>query len=81
MWLIHLACSMMINRPTLAMTMTSRLQRTIVSRAQLRLHLMQKALILLMIVNFVACYGQRVVGPWHGTPLGEPLSAYTETSE
>ena len=43
-WLIHSACSMMIN--TLAMTST----RTIVSRTQLRLHFMQKALSLLMIL-------------------------------
>ena len=62
MWLIHRACFVTINRPTGTLAMTSRLQRTIVSQTQLRLHFMQKVLILLMIVNFVAYYGQRVVG-------------------
>ena len=50
-------------------------QRTIVSRTQLRLHFMQKSLIF-VITPWLK--GGRDVGPWHGAPLGEPLPAYTE---
>ena len=46
------------------------IQRTIVSRIQLRLHF-QKALILLVILWSKGSI--RGPGPWHGAPLGEPL--------
>ena len=55
-------------------------QRTIVSRTQLRLHFMQKTLILL---TTLWSKGSRDVGPWHGAPppVAEPLPAYTKTRE
>ena len=46
-------------------------QRTIVSRTQLRLHFKQNALILLITLWSKGGSG---VGSWQGAPLGEPLS-------